>query len=167
MSSATPTGSDLRPRFWERYGLDELTTAEWEALCDGCGLCCLVKLEDEDTGQILATRAACRLFDAGSCRCSNYENRKKYVPDCIKVTPENIATFDWFPKSCAYRRVHEGRGLAWWHPLISGEYDSVHRAGVSVRGQVISEEGIADDDLLDYLAPEYDKERGLDDPPQG
>lgn len=152
----------MRERFWDRYELKDLSPEEWEALCDGCGLCCLVKLEDEDTGKVMATRVHCKLFDAGTCACSNYAERKKYVPDCIKVTAENIPEFDWFPKSCAYRRVHEGRGLAWWHPLISGERDSVHRAGVSVQGQVVSEVGIADEDLVDYMAPEYDRERGVD-----
>lgn len=152
----------MRERFWDLYPLNELTTEEWEALCDGCGLCCLIKLEDEDTGKVMATKVACKLFDASRCQCSNYENRKAYVPDCIKVTAENIGEFDWFPKSCAYRRVHEGRGLAWWHPLISGEQESVHSSGVSVRGQVFSEVGIPDVDLIDYLAPEYDRERGGD-----
>ncbi len=151
----------MRERFWDKHRLTELTDEEWEALCDGCGLCCLIKLEDEDTGQVMATSVHCKLFDAGTCACSNYENRKDIVPDCIKVTPENIPQFDWFPKSCAYRRVHEGRGLAWWHPLISGEHESVHRAGVSVRGAAVSEVGIEDDDLVDYLAPEYDRERGV------
>lgn len=147
--------------FWEAKRLEQMTVQEWESLCDGCGLCCLVRFEDEDTGEIIPTRVSCKLFDAQLCRCSDYENRKKHVPDCIKLTPWNIDDLEWMPKSCAYRRVHEGRPLADWHPLISGDPESVHRAGVSVRGQTVSEAALADpEDALDFAAPDLLGERG-------
>ena len=141
--------------FWETKRLADMDAAEWESLCDGCGRCCLIRLEDEDTGEIIPTRIACRLFDAQTCACSNYPRRKRYVPDCIKLTPNNVATLAWMPSTCAYRRLHEGRGLADWHPLVSGDRESVHRAGVSVRGQVISEAALADaEDAVDFPAYE-------------
>jgi uncharacterized cysteine cluster protein YcgN (CxxCxxCC family) len=148
--------------FWETKTLRQMTQGEWESLCDGCGLCCLIRFEDEDTGEIIPTRVACRLFDADLCRCSDYANRKKHVPDCIKLTPGNIEDLEWMPKSCAYRRLHEGRGLADWHPLISGDPESVHRAGVSIRGQTISEASLDDpDDAVDFEAPDLLAERGV------
>jgi uncharacterized cysteine cluster protein YcgN (CxxCxxCC family) len=138
-----------------------MSEREWESLCDGCGLCCLVRFEDEDTGEIIPTRVHCRLLDAELCRCSDYENRRKTVPDCIKLTPQNVQRLAWMPLSCAYRRVHEGRGLADWHPLISGDPESVHRAGVSVRGQTISETELDDpDDAVDHAAFDLMAERG-------
>jgi len=138
-----------------------MTPAEWESLCDGCGLCCLIRFEDEDTGEIIPTRVACKLFDGGLCRCSDYENRKAHVPDCIKLTPGNIEDLLWMPLSCAYRRLHEGRSLASWHPLISGDPETVHSAGVSIRGQMISEATLDDpDDAVDYEAPDLLQERG-------
>ncbi|MEI9964552.1 MAG: YcgN family cysteine cluster protein [Caulobacteraceae bacterium] len=147
--------------FWETKPLEAMTEAEWESLCDGCGLCCLIRYEDEETGEITPTRVACRLFDDGLCRCRDYDNRKATVPDCIKLTPWNIEDLAWMPKSCAYRRVHEGRGLASWHPLVSGDPESVHRAGVSVRGQTISETALADpEDALDFEAPDLAGDRG-------
>ncbi len=147
--------------FWEAKRLEEMTVQEWESLCDGCGLCCLVRFEDEDTGEIIPTRVSCRLFDAELCRCKDYENRKAYVPDCIKLTPGNIRDLPWMPKSCAYRRVYEGRGLARWHPLISGDPESVHRAGVSIRGQTISEDELEHpEDAADHAAFDLLRERG-------
>ena len=148
--------------FWKTKSLTEMTGEEWESLCDGCGLCCLVRFEDEDTGEIIPTRVSCRLFDANLCRCKDYENRKKHVPDCIKLTPWNIEALEWMPKSCGYRRVWEGRGLADWHPLVSGDPDSVHAAGVSVRSLGVKNEAeLADpEDALDDLAPELLDERG-------
>jgi len=140
-----------------------MTPREWESLCDGCGLCCLIRFEDEDTGEIIPTRVHCRLFDSESCACSNYADRKRHVPDCIKLTPQNVATLQWMPLSCAYRRVNEGRGLADWHPLISGDPESVHRAGVSIRGETVSEETLEDaDDAIQYAAWDLLDERGED-----
>lgn len=147
--------------FWETKSLKEMTPREWESLCDGCGLCCLIRFEDEDTGEIIPTRVHCRLFDSDSCACSNYAQRKRHVPDCIKLTPQNVDTLKWMPLSCAYRRVNEGRGLADWHPLISGDPESVHRAGVSIRGETVSEDSLADpDDAIQYAAWDLLEERG-------
>lgn len=150
--------------FWETTPLDRMTPEQWESLCDGCGLCCLVRFEDADTGEIIPTRVHCRLLDAGTCRCSDYVNRKREVPDCITLTPALIPKLGWMPRSCAYRRLHEGRGLADWHPLISGDPESVHRAGVSVRGQTLSEAELEhEDDMVDHAAPDLLEERGLED----
>src|SRR6185503_16493755 len=146
--------------FWRRKTLGEMTVAEWESLCDGCGLCCLVRYEEED-GEVIPTRVHCKLFDAGACACTDYANRQTHVPDCVKLTPHNIDRLAWMPLSCAYRRLHEGRGLADWHPLVSGDPESVHRAGVSVRGQTLSEEALADpEDALDFAARDLIAERG-------
>ncbi|MDR3513236.1 MAG: YcgN family cysteine cluster protein [Caulobacteraceae bacterium] len=151
-----------RKPFWQTKTLEQMTAAEWESLCDGCGLCCLIRFEDEDTGEIIPTRVACKLFDDKLCRCVDYENRKAQVPDCIKLTPGNIEDLLWMPKSCAYRRLHEGRGLASWHPLVSGDAESVHRAGVSIRGQTISEASLDEpEDAVDYEAPDLLAERGV------
>ena len=128
--------------YWETKRLEEMTEAEWEALCDGCGKCCLNKIEDIETGEIAPTRVACRLLDLGSCRCADYEDRKRLVSDCIVLSPDNVAEIPWMPRSCAYRRIAEGRGLDWWHPLVSGDPEAVHRAGISVRGRVVSERRI-------------------------
>jgi len=150
-----------REPFWRTKTLAQMTVAEWESLCDGCGLCCLVRFEEEDTGDVVPTRVHCKLFDAQACACTDYANRKRHVPDCIKLTPGNIEALQWMPKSCAYRRLHEGRDLADWHPLVSGDPESVHRAGVSVRGQTINERVLADaEDALDFAAPDLIPERG-------
>src|SRR5438046_4202050 len=133
-------------RFWREKSLLEMTAEEWESLCDGCGRCCLVKLEDEDSGRIHFTDLACKLFDAGTCRCSDYANRTKRVSDCVKLTPKNIAGLNWLPSTCAYRLVAAGRPLPWWHPLVSGDPQTVIEAGISVKGKVISEEGFGEDD---------------------
>ena len=147
-------GMTGRP-FWETKRLEQMTAAEWESLCDGCGRCCLVRFEDDDTGEIIPTRISCRLFDPETCRCADYANRKRHVPDCIKLTPWNIEALTWMPPTCAYRRLHEGRGLPNWHPLITGDPESVHEAGVGVRGQVIPETALEDvEDAIDF--PAYD-----------
>ena len=131
-------------RFWETLSLAEMSAAQWESLCDGCGKCCLHKLEDEDTGEVVVCNVACRLLDLDSCRCSDYAQRKRFVPDCTVLTLERIAEFRWLPETCAYRLLAEGQPLRKWHPLISGESTSVHKAGISVRGRVISETEVED-----------------------
>ena len=136
--------------FWNRKSLAELTQSEWESLCDGCGKCCLLKVEYEDSGEILPTSVACRLLDRETCRCTNYPERKTHVPDCIVLTCAEIATLSWLPSTCAYRLVAEGKDLYWWHPLVSGDPDSVHEAGMSVRARTISEDE-AGDDLEEYV----------------
>jgi uncharacterized cysteine cluster protein YcgN (CxxCxxCC family) len=147
--------------FWRRKTLAQMTAQEWESLCDGCGLCCLVRFEEEDTGEVIPTRVHCKLFDAQACTCVDYANRREHVPDCVKLTPGNISQLPWMPKSCAYRRLHEGRDLPDWHPLVTGDPESVHRAGVSVRGQTISETALADpEDALDFAAWDLIPERG-------
>jgi uncharacterized cysteine cluster protein YcgN (CxxCxxCC family) len=152
-----------RKPYWETKALRQMTVAEWEGLCDGCGLCCLIRLEDEDTGEIIPTRVHCKLFDSATCRCSDYAERKRTVPDCIKLTPYNIDDLMWMPKSCAYRRLHEGKPLPSWHPLITGDPESVHRAGVSVRGQTISEDSLADpEDAIDFEDRELMRDRSDD-----
>ena len=148
-------GERLRAEFWRRYPLDELTRAEWEALCDGCAKCCLLKLEDEDTGEVAYTDIACRLLDRGSCRCGNYPLRRQLVAGCVVMGPENLErVLAWMPASCAYKRVHEGRDLAPWHPLISGDPESVHRAGISLRGRMAAEYEVDEEDWPDHVIEE-------------
>ena len=137
--------------FWERKTLQEMTRTEWESLCDGCGRCCLHKLEDEDTGEVHYTDVACRLLDLPSCRCTNYPERLKHIPDCVVLKPENLADLAWMPGTCAYRRLAEGRGLAHWHPLISGTAATVQRAGISIRGRAIPELEIGDGEIEEHV----------------
>ncbi len=138
--------------FWRTTELEAMSREQWESLCDGCGRCCLIKLEDEDSGQILATDVGCRLFDAGSCRCRDYPNRSTVVPDCVTLTPEAVRTLRWLPPTCAYRLVAEGRDLPWWHPLVSGDAETVATAGVSVRGKVsLTELDVEEEDLPDRI----------------
>jgi uncharacterized cysteine cluster protein YcgN (CxxCxxCC family) len=134
-------------RFWESKTLAEMTKTEWEALCDGCGLCCLAKLEDEQTGEVLYTSVACRLLDLDRCRCTQYRRRTALVPDCVELTPRNIEQLKWMPATCAYRRLHEGKPLPDWHPLRTGDPESVHRAGISVRDKAVSENDVHPADL--------------------
>jgi uncharacterized cysteine cluster protein YcgN (CxxCxxCC family) len=136
MTAGPATGS----RFWEVKPLDKMSRAEWESLCDGCGKCCIHKLEDEDTGRIHATNVACRLLDRRTGQCSDYRRRQAYVPECVRLTPAKLRDIDWLPSTCAYRLIDEGKPLADWHPLVSGDPESVHRAGISVRGWTVSEE---------------------------
>ncbi|SLN21409.1 YcgN family cysteine cluster protein [Oceanibacterium hippocampi] len=140
--------------FWRRKGLRELDAQEWESLCDGCGKCCLHKLEDVDSGEIAFTNVACRLLDLGSCRCSNYPERRRLVPDCLVLTPDMFDDLSWLPGTCAYRLIAEGKDLAWWHPLVSGDPETVHQAGISVRGRVVSERRVRDleDHIVDWPA---------------
>jgi hypothetical protein len=129
--------------FWEKP-LKELSRTEWEALCDGCGKCCLHKVEDDSTGDIYPTNVACKLLDRYSCRCGNYRERKAFVPDCVRLTAELAGKLSWLPSTCAYRLRSEGKPLAEWHYLVSGDPESVHRAGISVRGWTISETDAGD-----------------------
>ena len=128
-----------------------MTPEEWEALCDGCGLCCLHKLQDDDTGEIYYTNVACRLLDVTNCRCTHYTERQRLVSGCLVLTPQATAEYDWLPETCAYRRLFAGLGLEWWHPLVSGDSESVHRAGISVRGRVISECNVKESDLYQHI----------------
>ena len=149
--TATEDDTDEVP-FWRRKSLAEMTDSEWESLCDGCGRCCLNKLEEEGTGGTFYTNVGCRLLDSKSCRCRDYAHREEKVDDCVRLTPENLKTITWLPPSCAYVLVGLGKDLSWWHPLISGDPDTVHAAGVSVRGRVsASEAKVSDDALEEYI----------------
>jgi uncharacterized protein len=139
--------------FWKTKSLAEMNRAEWESLCDGCARCCLNKLEEEITGKLYFTDVGCRLLDGETCRCRDYAHRHAKVPDCQQLTPENVTKIKWLPPSCGYRLVAEGKDLYWWHPLVSGDPDTVHIAGVSVRGRLSGTENeIADNQLEDYIA---------------
>lgn len=127
-------------RFWEDVPLDKLDRGQWEALCDGCGKCCLHKIEDEETGELFATNVACKLLDRRTAQCSNYRHRRAFVPDCVRLTASNVDSIDWLPSTCAYRLRAEGRPLPDWHYLVCGDRDAVRRAGESVSGWTISED---------------------------
>jgi len=139
--------------FWQTKSLDELSPEEWEALCDGCGRCCLHKLEDEDSGDIALTRVACRLLDIKSCRCSNYAQRFQYVPDCLDLRKQKVSDLTWLPKTCAYRLIDEGLPLPDWHPLFSGNSHAIQTSGVSVANFAVSETDVDDfeDFIIDWL----------------
>ena len=144
----------LRPKFWEMSAA-KMTRPEWEALCDGCGKCCLNKLEDEDTNEVVLTRVACRLLDDQTCLCTHYENRHQFVPDCIVLTPETIQShMYWLPQTCAYRLIHQGNPLPDWHPLISGRASSVHEAGISVQEMTVSEFDTPFEEWEDHIIEE-------------
>jgi uncharacterized cysteine cluster protein YcgN (CxxCxxCC family) len=121
--------------FWRRKSLAEMSEREWESLCDNCGKCCIISIEDIDTGELHRTDVSCKLFDTNACQCGDYANRKQRVPDCVKLTPKNVAKLDWLPQTCGYRLVSEGKDLHWWHPLVSGNPETVHSSGASVRGK--------------------------------
>ena len=135
--------------FWERKSLAEMNEEEWESLCDGCGRCCVVKLADADTGEVRPTAVVCRLLDLESCRCTHYPDRHRLVPDCVQLDADSAARFDWLPDTCAYRRLAAGRELAWWHPLVSGDPQTVVDAGVSVFGNVVPEDWLHPDESLE------------------
>lgn len=137
--------------FWNTKKLDEMTPAEWESLCDGCGRCCLHKLEDIDTGLLFYTRVACTLLDGETGRCRNYARRRELVSDCLVLDAADAEQYKWLPLSCAYRTIAEGRSLEWWHPLVSGTCDTVREAGISVAGRIISETAVDTDDLEDHI----------------
>ena len=143
-----------RARFWDKP-LRDLTRAEWEALCDGCGKCCLNKLEYEDTGEVSFTRIACRLLDGETCRCTRYPIRRQFVPDCVSLTAASVPKVAyWLPRTCAYRLRHEGKPLPDWHPLETGDPESVHRAGMSVRGWTVPETRVQEEDWEDFIIDE-------------
>ncbi len=134
----------MSARFWETTPIEQLDRAQWEALCDGCGKCCIHKLEDEETGELLATNVACRLLDRSTAQCSDYRHRHAYVAECVRLNRENVREIDWLPQTCAYRLRAAGEALPAWHYLVSGDRDAVHRAGQSVRGWTISEDDAGD-----------------------
>lgn len=145
----------MRRGFWRHVPMAKMTEEEWEALCDGCGKCCLNKLEDEDSREVALTCVACRLLDDSTARCGQYEIRKTLVPDCIQLTPSTMGDVAYFmPETCAYRLLHEGKPLPRWHPLITGDPESVHRAGVSVRGRTVPEFEVPEEDWEDYIIEE-------------
>jgi uncharacterized cysteine cluster protein YcgN (CxxCxxCC family) len=137
--------------FWKTTPLGEMNRDQWESLCDGCGRCCLRKLEDEDTGEIAYTDVACRLLDCTSCRCRDYPRRLERVPDCVGLTPANLAQLRWMPTTCAYRLLYEGKPLPDWHPLISGSAASVHAAGISVAGFCVPEDQVDEDEIEAHI----------------
>jgi uncharacterized cysteine cluster protein YcgN (CxxCxxCC family) len=137
--------------FWHKLALGEMSQAQWESLCDGCGRCCLMKYIEGQEDRIFYTSVACRLLDPESCRCGDYEHRKERVADCVTLTPETIAAASWLPNSCAYRTLYRGEDLDWWHPLVSGSPETVHEAGMSVRHRVLSEDEIEGDEYDDFI----------------
>ncbi|MBT6273608.1 MAG: YcgN family cysteine cluster protein [Chromatiales bacterium] len=143
-------------RFWETKRLEDMTAKEWESLCDGCGRCCLNKLEDMETNEIFFTNVACELLGPKSCRCRRYPTRHRYVPDCIVLEPHTVAGNSALPPSCAYRRLAEGHTLASWHPLVSGDPNSVHAADISVKGRTVSEAHVHEDQFEDHIVDWFD-----------
>lgn len=154
MTLLQATHMDSPRPFWEQTPLDNMTPTQWEQLCDGCGLCCLNKLEDEETGEIYLTRVACNLLDKCSSQCSDYTNRFTRVPDCTQITPEIAKTAPWLPSSCAYRRLAHGKKLLPWHPLISEQPDSVSKAGIAVGNKVIHEAELGENEYADFIVSE-------------
>jgi len=138
--------------FWRSTSLEEMSARQWESLCDGCALCCLHKLEDEDTKEVFYTTVVCNLLDFDTCRCTKYEERCTLVPDCVKLTPKDVDAFHWLPPSCAYRLVHEGKDLPEWHPLVSGDQATVIEAGASVLSWYeVKDNEIDEEDFVDYV----------------
>ncbi len=137
--------------FWKTKTMEEMTREEWESLCDGCARCCLYKLEDEDTGEIYYTNVVCRLLDTNRCRCTAYTERQTLMPTCLVLTPQMVRELNWMPTTCAYRLIAEGKDLEWWHPLVSGDPNTVHEAGISVRSRTIAEEDVDMENLEDFI----------------
>lgn len=143
-----PVGNE---KFWEWKVFEEMSDEEWEALCDGCARCCLVKLEDEKRTGVFYTDVACRFLDLKRCRCTVYAHRIEREPNCLVLTAQAAREYDWLPGTCAYRLIGEGKDLFPWHPLLSGDPNSVHSSGISVRGQVLSERDVPPDELTDHI----------------
>src|SRR5690554_836372 len=137
--------------FWRHKGLHEMSPQEWESLCDGCGLCCLQKLEDEEDGTVYYTRIACELLDRQNCQCSDYPNRLERVPGCLQLTAEQVEQLDWLPRTCGYRLINEGKDLPDWHHLVCGDRSAVHKAGISLAGQMLSPRDVHEDDWEEHL----------------
>jgi len=137
--------------FWKTKTLDEMSSQEWESLCDGCAKCCLHKLEDQDTSEVHYTRVVCKYLKEADCSCTQYLDRNDLVPQCVWLSPEDATGFDWLPTSCAYRVIAEGRDLSWWHPLVSGDPETVHQAGVSIKSKVISESHVHPDSFEEHI----------------
>jgi len=143
---------DHNAPFWRTKSMAQMSKAEWESLCDGCGRCCLNKLIDEETHQTVFTDVGCRLLDGETCRCTDYAHRQEKVKDCVRLTWRNVRRLTWLPPTCGYRLVAEGCDLPWWHPLVSGDPETVHTAGISVRGRVTaSEKNVPDSKLEEYI----------------
>lgn len=141
----------MEKEFWKFKSLKDMDPAEWEALCDGCARCCLYKLEDEETGDLYYTNVVCRLLDSYRCRCTKYADRTRLMPTCLVLNADLVAELSWMPSTCAYRLLAEGKDLPWWHPLVSGDPETVHRAGISVRYRVIEEKDADLEHLEDYI----------------
>ncbi len=142
--------------FWKTKILEEMTPEEWESLCDGCAKCCLHKIEDIETGEVFFTDIACRLLDINTCRCKDYQHRSEVVSDCLVLTPELLKEISWLPESCAYRRLAEGRDLAWWHPLVSGDQNTVLQAGISICGKIVPEDMVNLDRIEERVVDGFD-----------
>jgi uncharacterized cysteine cluster protein YcgN (CxxCxxCC family) len=140
-----------QPPFWKRKTLTEMSLEEWESLCDRCGKCCVLKIEDADTGEVHYTDVACRLLDCGNATCTDYPNRKTFVPDCITLSPQNLETLTWMPDSCAYRIIADGGDLPAWHPLVSGDPKAAKPAGATVAGRVFPEDSVDESDMIDHI----------------
>jgi len=143
--------TETPPPFWRAKTFEDMSESEWESLCDGCARCCLVKLEEEDTGTVHYTDLGCTLLDGKACRCRDYPNRRSKVSDCVKLTPSSVRALTWLPSTCAYRVLANGGDLAWWHPLVSGSAETVHEAGISVRARI----GASEDDVPMENWPEH------------
>jgi hypothetical protein len=145
------TTEKLADQFWQHKTLEQMNSAEWEALCDGCAKCCLHKLEDEDTGEVHYTKVACRYMDDDNCQCTVYQERNTLVPECVWLKLEDIPLFHWLPSTCAYRLIAEGKPLYDWHPLVSGDPQSVVAAGVSIKGRVLSDANVHPDGMQEHI----------------